>query len=278
METAFNLEVLMKLYSKEELVERIRPIFEAGWHKSVKLTRDIRNDGAVGNTLESLLGIIENNLPIPNVREWELKGQRSQTSSLITLKHIEPSPKAARIVPNLLLPFYGWRHKQAGSKYPKTEKSFRSTTNAADYTKRGFRIIVDRNLRKVRFIFEPTKAATGDPEIRIWLQSVNDRIGLGPLDPEPYWGFDDLNYIIGSKIKNCFYVVADSDIRENHEYFRYKELHILSGFSFERLLNCMESGIILIDFDARTGHNHGTKFRIRQGGWPNLYSEVSKAI
>ncbi len=65
----------MKLYTKNQLIQAIGEIFEQGWHKSVKNTRDTRNDGAVGNTLETLLGIEENNLPIPNAREWELKGQ-----------------------------------------------------------------------------------------------------------------------------------------------------------------------------------------------------------
>lgn len=74
----------MKIYTKEGLIQEIKSIAAQGWHKSVKETKDIRNDGAVGNTLEILLGIKENNLPIPNAREWELKGQRSHTSSLIS--------------------------------------------------------------------------------------------------------------------------------------------------------------------------------------------------
>ena len=40
----------------------------------------------------------------------------------------------------------------------------------------------------------------------------------------------------------------------------------------------MESGYVLVDFDARTGHNHGTKFRLKQGHWADLYSSVIKAI
>ncbi|MBQ5478723.1 MAG: hypothetical protein IIT66_00730, partial [Acetobacter sp.] len=32
----------------------------------------------------------ENNLPLPNAAEWELKCQRRQTTSLVTLFHIEP--------------------------------------------------------------------------------------------------------------------------------------------------------------------------------------------
>jgi len=107
---------MTKLYTKDELIEAIKEIAAAGWHKSVKKTVDVRNDGAVGNTLEILLGIQENNLPIPNAREWELKGQRAGSTSLVTLKHIEPSPRASKIVSQILLPLYGWPHKQAGKK------------------------------------------------------------------------------------------------------------------------------------------------------------------
>jgi len=252
----------VKLYTKNELIDFIRKIFHQGWHESVKKTIDTRNDGAVGNTLETLLGIKENNLPIPNAQEWELKGQRKHTSSLITLKHIEPSPRAAKIVPNILLPLYGWKHKQAGIRYPETEMSFRSTTSGTAFTNRGFRIIVDRQASKLRFVFDTSKVDRMDPEISEWLRSVEKRVGLGPIDPEPYWGFEDLRYAIGSKIRNCF----------------YENLLVLSGFSFENLIRSIENGDILIDFDARTGHNHGTKFRLKQGRWTSLFSSVTKEI
>ena len=94
----------MKIYTKEGLIQEITAIIGQGWHKSIKKTKDTRNDGAVGNTLETLLGITENNLPLPNATEWELKGQRAHTKSLVTLKHIEPSPTALKIVSNILLP------------------------------------------------------------------------------------------------------------------------------------------------------------------------------
>lgn len=268
----------MKLYSKQELIDAIKDIFQEGWHKSIKKTRDTRNDGAVGNTIENLLGIKENNLPIPNTQEWELKGQRANSTSLVTLKHIEPSPKAAKIVSNILLPLYGWKHQSAGIKYPITEMSFRSTTSATEYTSRGFKILVDRHEQKIKFIFNASKAMISEPEIASWLKSVKDRIGLGPINPEPYWGIEDLKYAIGEKIKNSFYVVADSDMKNGHEYFLYKELYVLSGFSPENFIKCIENDIVLIDFDARTGHNHGTKFRIRQGHWKDLFSEVKRAI
>jgi hypothetical protein len=268
----------MKLYTKQQLIDTINDIFQQGWHKSVKETRDTRNDGAVGNTLETLLGLEENNLPIPNSQEWELKGQRSHSGSLVTLKHIEPSPTAAKIVSNILLPLYGWKHQSAGKKYPITEMSFRSTTSANDYTIRGFKVLVDRNQQKIRFLFDSTKVKVSNPEIASWLKSVEKRTGLSPIVPEPYWGFADLKYSIGSKISNCFYVIADSKVEKGREFFLYKELHILSGFSFEKFIDCIEDGGVLIDFDARTGHNHGTKFRIRQGHWKDIFSDIKRAI
>lgn len=264
----------MEYWSKEQLKEKLREICASGWHKSVKETRDTRNDGAVGNTLECLLGIEENNLPIPNAQEWELKGQRSQSNSLVTLKHLEPSPRGAKIVTALLLPKYGWKHAEAGKKYGLEEMSFRSTTSAVNYTNRGFRLILDRKQCKLRFVFDASKVDTKNPEIAEWLEDVKKRVGLGALDPEPYWGLEDLKYEIGAKIKNCFYVIAETRIESGHEFFRYSKLLVLSGFSFDGFLRCIENGAVLVDFDARTGHNHGTKFRIRQDQWKELYQNV----
>lgn len=72
----------MKAFTKESLIAELVVICNFGW---VESCRRPGNDGAVGNTLEQLLGITENNLPLPNAAEWELKGQRRQTSSLVTL-------------------------------------------------------------------------------------------------------------------------------------------------------------------------------------------------
>ncbi|MBQ6772935.1 MAG: hypothetical protein IJP48_02620 [Synergistaceae bacterium] len=112
------------------------------------------------------------------------------------------------IVDYLLL-HYGWRHKEAGKKYPESEKSFRQTL--------CYR--------------QPT---------------------LG----------------------NCFYITADVK-KESVEYFyRYSDIAQLSGFTLERFLLNIRERNIFIDFDARSGHNHGTKFRIMQNAIPLLYENV----
>ena len=60
------------IYTKEALTARLEAIAEMGWVPNVRPG----NHGGIGNTLEQLLGIKENNLPIPNAAEWELKAQR----------------------------------------------------------------------------------------------------------------------------------------------------------------------------------------------------------
>jgi hypothetical protein len=267
---------MIKIITKEQLIEEIRGVSKQGWIKSVKRTKTTRNDGAVGNTIEHLLGIPENNLPIANSNGWELKGQRLHTSSLVTLKHYEPFPRGADIVSKMLLPLYGWPHMEAGKKYLRNEMSFRSTTSANKFTNRGFTVVVDRQQRKIRFVFDSAKVYTSDSEIASWLKSVESRVGLGQFNPEPYWGFDDLRDLMGEKARNCFYIIADSKLERGREYFSYQSLLMLSGFSFDNFLSCIDRGIIQIDFDARTRHNHGTKFRIKQGFWKELYSEVNQ--
>ena len=80
----------MKTYTKKTLIARLRAIRDEGWIQNKRTG----NDGGVGNTLEDLLGIEENNLPLPNAAEWELKTQRVGTTSLVTLFHMEPSPSS----------------------------------------------------------------------------------------------------------------------------------------------------------------------------------------
>lgn len=88
-------------------------------------------------------------------------------------------------------------------------------------------------------------------------------------------GFDDLEHKAGTKLINCFYVQAEAKEIDGEEYYHYVKVLMLQKFSFRKFLNALEKGIILIDFDARTGHNHGTKFRMRQECWPMLYEKVT---
>lgn len=89
----------MKIYTKESLIKEFKKIANKGWFENARHG----NSGGIGNTLEDLLGIEENNLPIPNAAEWELKSQRFNTTALTTLFHSEPSPRAIKFVPQIII-------------------------------------------------------------------------------------------------------------------------------------------------------------------------------
>ncbi len=259
----------MKIFTKESLIEELKNIREMGFISNARHG----NHGGIGNTLEDLLGIEENNLPMPNAAEWELKAQRLGTSSLTTLFHIEPSPQALRFVPAVLLPKYGWRHQQAGLKYPETEMSFRQTIHGLAPSDRGFKVVVDETERKVLISFDSSSVAV---KHLTWHKSVESRVGLSELNPQPYWGFDDLAAKAGTKLHNCFYVQAKVKREGGEEFYHYQKILKLSRFSFEGFLQGLREGFVLVDFDARSGHNHGTKFRLRQNHLPDLYEHAEE--
>ena len=60
------------------------------------------------------------------------------------------------------------------------------------------------------------------------------------------------------------------------EEFQYEKIELLEDFAFNNFLRGLINGKILVDFDARTGHNHGTKFRIKQNNWEVLFSKITE--
>ena len=256
----------MKIYTKNSLISALIEIRNKEWIPTGRKN----NDGGAGNTLEDLLGIEENNLPLPNAAEWELKTQKKNTTALITLFHMEPSPRAYKFVPAILLPEFGWVHQKAGEIYSSEEKSFRQTINAKIYSNRGFSIKIDWNKRKilVDFSFDKIDAITH----KSWVEILQNK----SLNPQPYWGFDDLFHKAGTKLHNCFFVRAESKKINGKLHFHYQDIYMLKRLDMDKFINAIANGDIYIDFDARTGHNHGTKFRLRRETLINLYAEVKQ--
>lgn len=259
-------------FTKTSLINLLNEIVERGWIQ-IKEERRV-NDGRVGNTVEDLLGIDENNLPIPNANEWELKTKKLDSDAYTTLLHKEPSPTACYFVPKILLPFYGWPHKESGNKYPVTERSFRLTLSAKNFTDRGFIIEIDYVKKRLQVSFEASKVKVHHES---WLKEVEQKVGLGQLNPQPYWGFRDLEHYLGTKLLNSF-LVEYSVNKEDKTYFRVVKLTILEGFNFQNFLNLLSEGRAFIEFDARTGHNHGTKIRVKGKSFVSLYDQSEVVI
>lgn len=136
-------------------------------------------------------------------------------------------------------------------------------------------VVIDPKERKILISFD---AGSVDVRHRDWLESVKKRVGPGELDPQPYWDFDDLGHKAGTKLLNAFYVQAEVKTERGKESYHYNKVMMLQKFSFEGFLKALEEGKILVDFDARTGHNHGAKFRLRQDCLPMLYEKQTNIL
>lgn len=132
---------------------------------------------------------------------------------------------------------------------------------------------MDRRGRRIAVSF---CARAVHPRHKEWLQEVKARVGLGELNPQPYWGFEDLFHLVAGKLHNCFYVKALVRREGGKEYYHYQEIFMLENLSLDKFITAVEEGKILVDFDARTHHNHGTKIRMRQGYLPDLYEKKTE--
>jgi hypothetical protein len=264
----------MKRFTKQSLIHDLDEISQCGWFE-----RDGgKSDAAVGRTLETLLGVEENNLPLPNAGEWELKAKRLGSSALTTLIHCEPSPRTMKFVPTKLLPVYGWPHQKAGVKYPRSEKSFRQTLTYRTYSSRGFAFDIEKSATDSdRFVvkFDPSKVSAENSD---WLDNVRSKTGSVNLDPLPFWGFRDLQARLANKLTNAFFVEADKKSINGIEFFHYRRVTMLAGFDFSNFVDLVRSGEVRVDFDARTGHNHGTKFRIPAKSLTSLYGSTNVVV
>jgi hypothetical protein len=69
-----------KVMTLGEFRERFAEIKDRGFIRSTR-----RGPTGVGHTLETLLGLEEDNIPMPDLGEVELKGHRAGSDSMVTL-------------------------------------------------------------------------------------------------------------------------------------------------------------------------------------------------
>ena len=259
--------MVQRRISKDELVEQLRGIKARGWIESVRAG----SAGGIGNTIEQLLGYPDNNLPVADTAQWEIKSHRKGSSNLLTLLHREPHPRSAKIVPRVLLPKYGW----PDAKGREGESSFRQTIRATQWSERGFRIRADRDVRQIQVEFNSTEVNASH---YAWLRTVENHVGLGPLEPQPYWPIQELELVVSTKMLNSVFIQVDSERRQRKEWFSIDSVQTLQGFDIDGFISGIETGDIYVDFDARTSHNHGTKFRMKHELLPLLYRYVEEVI
>lgn len=153
------------------------------------------------------------------------------------------------------------------------ERSLRIDIDAAGFSERGFVARIDFASKRTELHFDSTKVPN-TTNYQAWLEEVSRRVGLGDLQPVPFWSFDDLEGKIRRKIRNMVYVSIDTSRDGGRQSMRIAKAQLLQDADLSRLLDGITKGWLQIEFNARTHHNHGTGFRTWERFWPNLYGST----
>ena len=261
-----------RIFTKKSLSDALIEIKNMGW---IRNDLGKKGDGIPGDILEAYLGVPRNNLPIADASGWELKTHRNGSSAMVSLSHKEMKTDIKKsVVPKMMLPIFGWPHQEAGTKYPDTELSLRTDIVGDKWNSRGFKLNVDKGAQRVYVTFDPSKVSNDNSE---WKAGVIEKMRAIPFS-EPYYDFSDFYKTIGRKFLNCFFVKCDEMYSGSAQYIRFTEAYILEDVDVQRFMEGVENGDVKIEFDARTGHNHGTKMRMFEDDIPDVYSKVTKIM
>ena len=205
--------------------------------KSLGFVRTHRNgDTGIGKTLEDLLNIKENNIPLPDIGEiGELKTYRKKAGSMLTLFTLEPQPKGGDR-DRILLDYFGYSRRSNGR-----SKELHSTLSCRRYNNQGLKLKVE-----------------GD---KIRITGKGRRLNI-------YWDVESLKRKFKAKLPALVYVLADSKKMEGVEYFHFNQAYRLKGFAFKRFQDMINRDHIVVDLRMyyrpdKSVRNHGTGFRVK---------------
>jgi hypothetical protein len=207
-----------------------------GWVKSTR-----RGDTGIGHTLETLLGISENNIALPDLGTIELKAHRIHSSSMVTLFTF--NRKAWRMNPLDAVRKYGTPDDtgRLGMYFTMSQKA-----NSA-----GLYLYVG--------------------EEKISVRHVDDGIVAE-------WKLEDLANRFLQKLPAMILVSAFSEMRGDREWFKFERAQLMKGTSASILRSQIQAGNVLIDLrlhDKGTRvRNHGTGFRVLAGKLPLLFTSI----
>jgi len=225
----------MKL-TTADFSEKFREIREKGFIPSLR-----NGPTGIGYTLETILGINENNDALPDIEGAELKAHRANSSNLITLFTF--NNKAWKMPPLEAVKKFGSqdRNGRQGLYYTMSLKP-----NSA-----GLFLLVEKDTISVRHI-------SGIIVVEWSLEAIANR------------------FI--QKLPALIFVTAFTELRDDKEYFHFQRAQLMKDTTPELLRNQFESENILVDLrlhDKGTmARNHGTGFRAYEDKLPQLFRMV----
>lgn len=243
--------------SIQELTDKFLQIKAKGF---VPNTRPNNKDGGIGNTLEDLLEIKENNLTQADFKDIEIKSQRLFNSSYITLFSKAPThPKRAN---NYLRETFGEVRQEEHSDKKILYASIFAHRPSTVYDKYKMSLQINHNEQRLYLI----------------VTDLNNNI----LSNDIYWDFQTLQRAT-QKLKNLLLAFADTQTQNNQKYHHFTKAQLYLNFNFDKFLTELQNGSIM--FDIRIGvhnsgksygktHDHGSGFRIKKENFHLLYNNT----
>lgn len=228
------------------LKKKLQEIKKQGFVKTHR-----RGDTGIGKTLEDLLGIKENNIPLPDIEEVaELKSYRKNAKSMMTLFTLEPLPKGGDR-DRLLLDNFGYSKRDNNR-----SKELHSTLSCKRYNNQNLKLAVEKD--------------------KIRVKGKKRRINI-------FWDMKSVRNKFDQKLPALVYVLADTRIIKDTEYFYFNEAYFLEDFDFKLFKKRVRADDILVDFRMYyrpngSVRNHGTGFRVKVKKLDDCFSKRTKLI
>jgi len=239
-----------------ELEKLFYNVKNKGWIKSEK-----KGPGSIGNTFESLIGIENNELEIPDFYQIEIKTKNKYSDSYTNLFSCTPTGPHYHEVERLKN-VYG---------YPDTKLKMYNVLNTSIYSKYKIRV-------GLSYFFE-LKVDKEKEKLYLLIYDKKKRL----LEDEVYWDFDILQEKLYRKLKYLAFVSAEKKILNGEKYFKYNNIKFYKLKNFNTFIELLDKGIIRISLkigvfrdEKRMGkiHDHGTSFSIKEKNLDKLYELI----
>lgn len=220
----------------EEFKQRFQKLKDEGFVKSFR-----KGPTGIGLTFETLMGIKENNLALPDIDGIEIKAHRNNSSAMITLFTF--NNKAWQISPLEAIKKYGSldNNGRLGMYY-----TMSLTPNSA-----GLFLGVDETQISVRHISGEVVAT---------------------------WQLSALAERFLQKIPALLFITAHVEERAGVEYFHFYRGQLMRDTTKGLLSQLFKAGHLLVDLrlhDKGTmARNHGTGFRVYEDKLPLLFKKI----
>lgn len=218
-----------------ELRKRLTRLKKRGFIQTMR-----KHDTGIGHTLEQLLGLKENNISIPDLGNFELKAQRIESSSLITLFTKKPDD-----LPNSnILDKFG---------YPRPKDSLK---------------VIHQTVR----LKQPNRMGFVLKENKKSLSILKDGVYVFSYDKQ------NLKKAFNRKFAKGVIVVLASRKKNGNETFHFTEAYLLKSGVFADLLKYLYYDIRIGRYPNGNVHDHGSAFRVKKTDLRKIFDTFKRLI